>query len=297
MKSNQNRRNFLRQATLGSAGLLIVSRSGFSMLIPDLKQYGIGLQLYTVRDAMKKDAKGTLKQVSDIGYKYIELADYVNRKFYGFEPKEFKAIVADLGMEILSSHTQVEDAGFTMDKAKMMAEDHAVLEAKYCIEPWLNESKRKTIDGYKEMVAHWNQVGMIMKDTGIQFGYHNHDFEFDTVEGKIPYFDVFMVEMDKDLITMELDLYWTTRAGHDPVELFNKYPGRFQLFHMKDMEDSADKFFAPVGTGVIDFKRILASKDVAGLKYMIVEQDAARDKQMFDAIRTSINNLTTNILV
>jgi sugar phosphate isomerase/epimerase len=166
------------------------------------------------------------------------------------------------------------------------------------------EEARKTIDSYKKMVADWNQVGKIMKDYGIQFGYHNHNFEFDTVEGKIPYYDVFLAEMDKDLITMEIDLFWTIKAGQNPVEIFNKYPGRFQLFHLKDMFTSEAPFFttnttdfAPVGSGVINFKEILAAKDIAGMKYMIVEQDSTKDGKPFDAIVTSINNITSKILI
>ena len=186
-----------------------------------------------------------------------------------------------------------------------MAEDHAKLGVKYCIQPWVVPEARKTIASYQKMVADWNLVGKIMKETGIQFGYHNHNFEFATVEGKIPYFDVFMVELDKDLVTMEMDLFWTIKAGQNPVEIFKKYPGRFQLFHMKDMFTKEDPFyttdgvtdFAPVGEGLINFKEILAAKDIAGLKYMVVEQDSTKDGKPFDAIKTSITNLTTKILV
>ena len=143
-----------------------------------------------------------------------------------------------------------------------------------------------------------------MKETGIQYGYHNHNFEFAPVEGKVPYFDVFLKEMDKDLMTMELDLFWATKAGIDPVDLFKKYPGRFQLFHMKDMFTKEAPFyktetsdFAPVGEGLINFKEILAAKNIAGLKYMVVEQDSSKDGLQFDHIKTSITNLTTKILV
>jgi sugar phosphate isomerase/epimerase len=268
-------------------------------------KFDIGLQLYTIRDAMRTDVPGSLKQVSDDGYKYLELASYANRKFYSYEPADFKKLVNDLGMEILSSHTQVEAQGITPDNAKIMAEDHAKLGVKYCVQPWVVEGARKTIAGYQKMVADWNLVGKIMKENGIQFGYHNHNFEFDTVEGKAPYYDIFMVEMDKDLITMEIDLFWTIKAGQDPVEIFKKYPGRFQLFHMKDMFTHEAPFFttdgvsdfAPVGAGVINFKEILAAKDIAGMKYMIVEQDSTKDGKPFDAIKTSITNLTTKILV
>jgi sugar phosphate isomerase/epimerase len=144
-----------------------------------------------------------------------------------------------------------------------------------------------------------------MKDTGIQFGYHNHNFEFASVEGKIPFYDVLMPELDKELVTMEIDLFWTTKAGQDPVKIFTKYPGRFQIFHMKDMfTKGAPVFttdgvtdFAPVGSGLINFKKILAAKKIAGMKYMIVEQDSTKDDKPFDAAQTSFNNLTKKILV
>lgn len=312
MKAKQSRRDFLRLTATGAVGALVLSQYSCKtggkpvpVAVADPKTFGIGIQLYTIRDAMAADPAGSLKKVSDLGYKYLELAGYANNKFYGYEPVEFKKLVNDLGMEILSSHTQVEAEGITLDNAKVMAEDHAKLEVKYCLQPWVVPEARNTISGYQKMCADWNKVGGIMKENGIQFGYHNHNFEFATVEGKVPFYDVFMVELDKDLVTMELDLFWTTKAGQNIVELFNKYPGRFQLFHMKDMFTNEAPFyttdgvvdFAPVGAGVINFKEILAAKDVAGMKYMIVEQDSTKDGLPFDAIKTSITNLTTKILV
>jgi sugar phosphate isomerase/epimerase len=210
----------------------------------------------------------------------------------------------DLGMEIISSHAGVNPKGITSDEAKKMAEDHAKVGAKYCMQPYIADEDRKSIAGFQKMVADWNKVGRIMKDNGIQFGYHNHNFEFGTVEGKVPYFDVFLAEMDKDLMTMEIDLFWAIKAGINPIELFKKYPGRFQLFHMKDMYTKEAPFFktqssdfAPVGAGLINFREILAAKNIAGMKYMFVEQDSTKDGKPFDAIRTSITNLTTKILV
>jgi sugar phosphate isomerase/epimerase len=313
MKTKQSRRDFLKVSATGAFGAIAVSNINYSTdnkSVPgsaaaDLKSFGIALQLYTIREAMNTDVKGSLKKVSDIGYKYLELASYANGKFYGIEPKEFKKIVNDLGMEILSSHTEVEARGITLDNAKKMADDHAKLSVKYCIQPWIVEEARKTVASFQKMVAEWNKVGAIMKDAGIKFGYHNHNFEFATVEGKVPYFDIFLAELDKDLVTMELDLFWATKAGQNPVEMFKKYPGRFQLFHMKDMFTKQAPFytttgvtdFAPVGAGVINFREILAAKDIAGMKYMIVEQDQSREGKPFDDIKTSITNLTTKILV
>lgn len=304
MKTTQSRRNFLRMSATGALGAIILSQYSCNTAPADPKTFGIGLQLYTIRDAMAADVRGSLKRVSDIGFKYLELASYADGKFYGYEPAELKKIVSDLGMVILSSHTQVEALGITLDNARIMAEDNAKLGVKYCIQPWVVEEARTTLDSYKKMAAEWNKVGGIMKENGIQFGYHNHNFEFDTVEGKIPYYDVFMVELDKDLVTMELDIFWATKAGQNPVEMFNKYPGRFGLFHMKDMFTKEAPFykpttndFAPVGAGIINFKEILAAKKIAGMKYMFVEQDSTKDGKPFDAIKTSVTNLTTKILV
>ncbi len=314
MKKSQSRREFLRVSAAGAIGAIVISQSSChtaksvakaAPVVVDPKTFGIGLQLYTIRDAMATDVPGSLKKVSDAGYKYVELADYGNGKFYGYEPADFKKLVNDLGMEILSSHTQVEAKGITLDNAQKMAEDHAKIGVKYCIQPWIVEEARTTIASYQKMASDWNQVGKIMKEHGMQFGYHNHNFEFDTVEGKVPYFDVMLAELDKDLVTMEIDLFWTTKAGQNPIDIFNKYPGRFQLFHMKDMYTREAPYyttvgeddFAPVGAGVIDFKSILAAKDIAGMKYMVVEQDLSKNGTPFDDIKTSVVNLTTKILV
>jgi sugar phosphate isomerase/epimerase len=312
MKTKQSRREFLRLSGTGALGAIVILKNNWEtvgkptseVIVADPKTFGIGLQLYTIRDAMGKDVPGSLKMVSDIGYKYLELASYENGKFYGYLPADFKKMANDLGMEIISSHAGVNPKGITSDEAKKMAEDHAKVGAKYCMQPYIADEDRKSIAGFQKMVADWNKVGRIMKDNGIQFGYHNHNFEFGTVEGKVPYFDVFLAEMDKDLMTMEIDLFWAIKAGINPIELFKKYPGRFQLFHMKDMYTKEAPFFktqssdfAPVGAGLINFREILAAKNIAGMKYMFVEQDSTKDEKPFDAIRTSITNLTTKILV
>ena len=299
----KSRREFLKVSAAGTISMMLLGPlAAKAGIIDDRRNFGIGLQLYTIRDAMAKDPKGALKKVADLGYKNVELAGYADEKFYGFTPSEFKKIVHDLGMEIISSHTKVEAAGITSDNAKRMTDAHAELGVKYCIQPWVNEEDRQ-IETYKRMIADWNKVGRVMKDAGIQFGYHNHNFEFKTMNGIVPYYDIFMKEMDKDLITMELDLYWASKAGQDPVEMFKKYPGRFQLFHMKDMSEKDKPFFiidkddiCSVGEGLIDFKRILAAKNIAGLKYMFVEDDNQGNGKPFKGIETSIENLTTTIL-
>lgn len=303
MRNLQNRREFFKISAAGAVGLAVLGPLGCKPAAVDRKSFGVGIQLYTLRDAMAADALGSLKKLSDLGYKNLELANYSDGKFYGYAPTELKKIVSDLGMSIVSSHTQVEAAGITVDNAKKMADDHAELGVKYCVQPWVNEPDRN-IESYKKMVGDWNEVGKIMKGVGIQFGYHNHNFEFQNIDGVVPYYDIFMKEMDPDLITMEIDLFWVNKAGQDPVEMFKKYPGRFQLFHMKDMRTKQEPFFdvikddvCSVGVGVIDFKTILASKEIAGMKYMFVEDDNQGNGKTFEELEISINNMTTKILV
>lgn len=300
----KNRRDFLKISAAGSIGMMLLgSVDAFADVKTTRGKFGVGLQLYTVRDAMAADLKGTLKKLSDLGYKNLELAGYSKGKFYGQSPAEFKKMINDLGMEAISSHSAVESAGITSETAKIMADAHAQLGVKYCIQPWI-EPVDRTIEKYKKMIGDWNNVGKIMKGVGIQFGYHNHNFEFANINGVVPYFDIFLPEMDKNLITMELDLFWASKAGQDPVAMFNKYPGRFQLLHFKDMKTKQAPFYEVikdditcVGCGVIDFKTILKSKQVAGVKYTFVEDDNQGNGKPFEALESSINNLTTKILL
>ena len=303
MNMTQKRRDFLRVSAAGMLGLVALGPAACATDISTKRRkYGVGLQLYTIRDAMAADAVGSLQKVADLGYKNLEMADYADGKFYGYAPKDFKKLVNDMGMEIISSHAAVESTGITPENAKIMADSHAELGVEYCIQPWINDEDR-TIETYKRMIGDWNEVGQIMKNVGIQFGYHNHNFEFKPVDGLVPYYDIFMPEMDPKLITMELDLYWATKAGQDPVEMFKKYPGRFQLLHFKDMAEKSAPFYevikddiTSVGSGLIDFKRIWEARDIAGAKYLIVEDDNQGNGKPFEGIETSIENLTTNIL-
>jgi len=298
----KNRRDFLKISAAGTLGALALGPMVSTAAAVDKKSFGVGLQLYTIRDAMDADVPGSLKKVSDLGYKYVEPASYADGKFYGYAPKEFKKMVEDLGMVVNSSHAAVESTGISMANAQKMADDHAELGVSYCIQPWVNEEDR-TVEKFKKMVADWNQVGEVMKKVGIQFGYHNHNFEFLNMNGTVPYYDIFMKEMDPDLITMELDIYWAMKAGQDPVEMFNKYPGRFQLWHMKDMSQKSDPFYevikddiTSVGAGLIDYKRVFAAKETAGMKYFFVEDDNQGNGKPFQGIQTSIDNITTKIL-
>ena len=201
MKISRNRRGFLKTSAAGALGIMALGPLGCTPAVVDKLSSGVGLQLYSIRDAMAEDVPGSLKKVSDLGYKNLEMAGYSDGQFYGYAPAEFKKMANDLGMKILSSHTMVEAEGITLDNAKIMADAHAELDAKYCIQPWVEEPDRN-IESYKRMIGDWNEVGKIMKEVGIQFGYHNHNFEFLNTDGIVPYYDLFLTEMDADLITM-----------------------------------------------------------------------------------------------
>jgi len=311
----KNRRDFIRISAAGTVGTLVLGTyacgSGAkkpaeqaAAVVKAAADPGVGLILYTIRDAMAEDVPGSLKKVADLGYSYVEVADYKDGKFYGYAPAEFKKMVDDLGMVVKSSHAAVESTGISMDNAQKMADDHAILGVEYCIQPWVNDEDR-TIDKFKSMVADWNQVGEVMQKAGIQFGYHNHNFEFKNMDGIVPYYDIYMKEMDPKLIIMELDIYWAIKGGQDPVEMFNKYPGRFPLWHMKDMSQPVTEPFytvdkddiTSVGAGLIDYKRIFAAKETAGMKYYFVEDDNQGNGQPFEGIKISIDNIKSKILV
>lgn len=297
---NNSRRKFLKVSTASAMGMIMMQSS--SLLAGTHKKFGVGLQLYTIRDAIAEDLEGSLEKVAGIGYKNLELANYSDGVFYGKTPKEFKKLMDDFGFKVISSHTSVEAEGIKIGTAQKMADAHAELGVEYCVQPWVQE-KDRNVEMYKKMVGDWNKVGEIMKGVGIQFGYHNHNFEFANLNGIVPYYEILLKEMDPDLIVLELDLFWATKAGQDPVELFNRYPGRFHLLHLKDMSiDNAPYYtiekddITSVGEGLIDFKRILKAKKKGGVKYGFVEDDNQGSGTPFKAIETSFSNLRTDIL-
>jgi sugar phosphate isomerase/epimerase len=249
-----------------------------------------GIQLYTVRDMMGKDVKSTLSMLSSIGYKQLEAAGYGNRQYYGFAPAEFKKILNGMGLAMPSGHYttgRVNDFGVMTSKWEEAVEDAAEVGQQYMVCAFLFPEERKTLDQYKELMDLLNTCGETCKKAGIQFAYHNHDFEFQEIEGEIP-FNLMLSQTDPDLVKMELDLYWTVKAGYNPVELFEKSPGRYPLWHVKDMDTEGN--FAAVGTGTIDFKPIFKASKKAGLKQYFVEQDRING-DVKETITTSYKNV------
>jgi len=286
-----SRREFLKTSALVSAGLLAAP----SLFAYD-KKY-IGLQLYTVRDAMVKDTAGTLARVAQIGYNSVE-ATYSDGKYYGKEPKAFAQLLKQNNLIMPSTHyllgEEAKSQGTLLNGWDKAAEDAASVGQKFMICAWLSPNERGKLDHYKKLADDFNRAGEISKKAGLQFCYHNHDFEFIAENGKYPY-DILLENTDKNLVKFEIDLYWLTRAGQDPVALIEKHPGRFPLWHIKDMDKTEKKMFTEVGNGVVNFKRIFEHSKKAGLKYFFVEEDICPGDP-FDSITQSITYIKKNLV-
>ncbi|GAB3164451.1 sugar phosphate isomerase/epimerase family protein [Telluribacter humicola] len=279
---NISRKEFLKTSALALTLPLLNKVDAFAKPIKN-----VGLQLYTLRNELGKDPDGTLKKVAEIGYKEVETFGYSGGKFFGKTPGEFKALLNSLGLTTPSGHYMPNN----LKKDWNVAVDHAAeVGQKFMMLAFLFPNDRKTIDDYKKLCDTFNEAGEVCQKAGIQFGYHNHDFEFQTLDGQVPY-DVMLKGTDPKLVKMELDLYWANYAGVDPVELFKQNPGRFPLVHLKDMAKTEKREFAEVGTGSIDFQRILDARKTAGIKHFFVEQDAVTKGTPLEAIALSYKNV------
>lgn len=249
----------------------------------------VGLQLYTVRKEMNKDLEGTLQKVAQIGYKEIELAGYRPGAFYGKSPKEFSNIASDLGLHIVSSHN-----GFSPDRAEKIIEDNVALGVQYTVQPYLGNTLRKNLDDYKKLAEQFNKYGELCNKAGLRFAYHNHNFEFIEMEGKIPY-DLLLQETDTNLVGFEMDLYWIKKAGYEPLDYFSKYPGRFILWHVKDMDPKTGNY-TEVGSGNTDFKSIFQQAQNSGMEHYFVELDNSV-KPALESIKISFDYLNNSDFV
>ncbi len=265
---------------------------------PKKYHYKPGLQLYTVREAMDKDPKGSLAKVAKIGYKLVESATYTgSEKFYGMEVPEFSSVLKDNGLVMPSGHYALGNPnikGTILSDWEKAVDDAHKMGMKYMVCAYLSEEERKTLDDYKQRAEDFNKAGEICKKAGIQFCYHNHNFEFQKIDGQVPY-ELLLKEADKDLVKMEMDIYWVTYAGYDPLALFKEHPGRFILWHVKDMADTPKKNFTEVGNGVIDWPKIFAKAKESGMQHFFVEQDQCPGDP-FVSIKESITYLKKNIL-
>ncbi len=304
-----DRRTFIQQSGALALGSLVLGPQSLDFL--GKKHFEPGVQLYTLMSVIDADTKGTLQKVADLGYKNIESAFSRQGGYYGKKPQEFAAMLKDMGLTWRAHHvigapfklppgakppTGADGKPISIPPMRNLRENMQVLvdEAaeggvEYLVCANIPAGTPEEVQSAVEVLA---KTGEAAKKAGLQLVYHNHDWEFKTVGDSRPY-DVFLSQLPADLVKMELDLAWVTKAGVDPVGLFKQHPGRFPLWHVKDIDK---EFLAlkPVGQGVIDFKRIFKYAKKAGLKYPFVEHDMPADG--IASLAESIGYLKENII-
>ncbi|MEM9667109.1 MAG: sugar phosphate isomerase/epimerase [Bacteroidota bacterium] len=226
----------------------------------------LGVQLYTLRSLLADDLEGTLRQVAEIGYRQVEFAGYYDR-----DPQDLRAFLDDLGLAAPSAHVPLNvfeaGAGDALEAAQVMGHQTLVL-------PWVDRNVYASVADYQRLAEQCNRFGEACQAAGVRFAYHNHDFEFDTVEGQVLY-DVLVQNTEPGLVDLELDLCWIVAAGYDPLEYLNRYPDRFTMYHVKDL--NAEGGPATVGTGSVDFPAVFEGDEAVDIRYYYVEHDNPAD--------------------
>ena len=274
-----NRRLFMNRLGLAAAGLSLSNSNALAAAGKKLSR--IGMQLYTVRRELERDFGGTLAKVAALGYREVEFAGY-----FGHKPAEVKTLLKRLKLDAPAAHVQLAELRGDLRPAIEAAH---VIGHRYLLLAWMAPEERRTLDQYRRLADLLNEAGARTKREGIQFAYHNHDFEFAPLEGKVPY-DLLLERTDPGAVKLEMDLYWTVKGGASPVEYFERHPGRFHLLHVKDMDSTPRRFFADVGKGTIDFKSIFAQSRKAGVRHYFVENDEPAGSP-FESLRVSFDYL------
>jgi sugar phosphate isomerase/epimerase len=283
-----SRRSFLKRSTLAIAGTTLLTSK---MLAATQEKELLGIQLYSVRDDMSKDPLGTLKQIAGIGYKNVEHANYVDRKFYGQSAAEFKKTLDDLGLNMPSGHTVMgkqhwdESKKDFTDVWKYTVEDAAVVGQHFVISPWLDESMRTNLNDFKRYMDVFNESGELCKKSGMKFGYHNHDFEFNTQLDGTRLYDLILQNTNPSLVIQQMDIGNMYGAGGRALDLIKQYPGRFASMHVKDEIKSSQTGelggyeSVVLGHGVIPVKKVIdAGRESGGTIDFLIEQESYQDK-------------------
>ena len=306
-----NRRKFFHATGALALGSVMVSRQASGKALLNFAgSRPAGLQLYTVTTKIEEDLNATLKRIADIGYKELETAGSRKGGYYGMKPKEFAARVKEFGLSWKSHHSGgaprrpsatpptgpdgkpivIPPMKNLKDNFQEIVDEVAEGGVSYLV---CSSTPIDTMDNIKMSIETFNKTGEACKKAGIGFAFHNHVKEFEKVDDQLPY-DMFLSQTSPDIMKMELDLAWVTKAGVDPLELFKKNPGRFPLWHVKDLDRVTQKP-VEVGAGYVDLKRVFADAKTAGLQHIFVEQDAA--PQPLDNIETSYKNLQKLIAI
>lgn len=290
-----SRRDFIKKGALGLLGTTawLTATKAKAAAAGEI----MGLQLYSVREDMKKDPLGTLKQLAAMGYKNVEHANYVERKFYGYAPKEFKKILNDLGLKMPSGHTVMgkqhwDEAkkDFT-DLWKYTVEDAAIVGQEFVISPSLDKTLRGTSSSLKHYMEIFNKSGELCKKSGMRFGYHNHDFEFsEKLDGETMY-DIMLKETDPNLVVQQLDIGNLYNGGAKAIDIVKKWPGRFVSMHVKDEikgsgEGNHEYESCVLGKGIVNPKEVIdLGRKSGGTKHFIIEQESYQGKTPLEAMK------------
>jgi sugar phosphate isomerase/epimerase len=293
-----SRRKFIQSSVALLAGTALMSKAAFAA--PKSSEI-IGLQLYSVRDDMQKDPLGTLKQLAKIGYKHVEHANYIDRKFYGYSAKEFRKILDDLGLKMPSGHTVMGKDHWNQakkefsDSWKYTVEDAAYMGQKYVISPWMDESMRKTYDDLLRYLDVFNKCGDLCQKFGMKFGYHNHWAEFTEKLNGTKLFDIMMQKLDVNKVVMQLDIGNMYIGGAKAIDVISQYPGKFELIHVKDeiAVNTPEKYESAIlGKGIIPVKDVIdLCRKTGGTKVYIVEQESYQGKAPLDCVKQDFDTM------
>ena len=293
-----SRRSFIRNSAILLAGSSLLSKS--LSATPKSGEI-VGIQLYSVRDDMAKDPLGTLTQLAKSGYKNVEHANYIERKFYGYKAPEFKKILDGLGLKMPSGHSVMGKDHWNSatrdfsDSWKYTIEDAAVMGQQYVISPWMDESMRKTYDDLVAYLEVFNKCGELCRKSGMKFGYHNHWAEFaESLNGQ-KLFDIMMQKLDVNKVVMQLDIGNMYIAGAKALDVIGQYPGKFELIHVKDeiAVDTKEKFESTIlGKGILPVKEVLdICRKTGGTRVFIIEQESYQGKEPLNCCREDLKIL------
>lgn len=255
----------------------------------------IGLQLYTLRDELPKDVKSTLDKVAKAGYKIVETYGFsIKEQFWGLSPLELKKILDANNLKAVSGHYNLGSFLYdgNLEEVKAAIEAAKILKNEYLTIPWVEEPFR---NDFHKIAARLNEAGKMCADAGLKLVYHNHDFEFKSENGVSGY-DILLKETDKNLVSFELDLYWVVYSGYDPLQLFKENPGRFNLWHVKDMDKVNPVLNTEIGSGTIDFKPFFEAAIQSGMSHFFVEQENNYVPNSFESIKTSCDFISKKII-
>ncbi len=289
-----SRRLFLKQSSLLAASFAVIP----SLASIPVNKKAVGLQLWTVKDIIEKDLSNVISKIAQIGYKEVETFGYSKKSgFWGLDAKAFAELLKKNGLKSSSGHFDLDSylQGKKTDQLQDYINAANILGSEYITIPSLPYSLTKTADGYKKVAEKLNEAALTCKRAGLKLSYHNHDSEFKKFAGTTGY-EILLNETDKKLVDFELDLYWATRAGQDIIKIFKDHPGRFKLWHVKDMDKNNRDLNAEVGTGSIDFKSIFAAAKLAGVKHYIVENESNYKPDILGSIQSSFNYIENQLL-